>query len=509
MSNNTSNNTRLAKNTLFLYLRMFIVLVVSLYTSREVLHVLGVEDYGIYNVVAGFVSLFGFLNTTLASSIQRYYNYEGTKNGSRGYNKVYSTSIQIQFLLSIIILLLLESFGVWYVNHVMKVPLGRLTAANWVFQCSILSMVFVLFQIPYSGLVMAMERMDFYAIVSIIDVFLRLAIIILLPHLDGDLLILYGVLSLAISVLNFGLYYGYIRFIFKDLSLKFVFYRDLFRDMVSFSVWNLVGTFSFMLKGQGLNVLLNAFWGPIVNAARGIAFQINSAIASFSGSISLSFRPQIVNSYANGEIQRTVKLMFSESKICFSLIATLIVPAILEIDLLLHLWLGNVIPENSQVFSVLVLIDLLICTLNTPCTQMVMATGYIKSFQIASSIVNLCLLPACFILLKIGLNPNSVFIATIVFSVVNQTVCLYFTNKQVGFGLRNYMKRVLTPCLLYIAFLPIVPLIISIKYPDSIGRFIVIIVLDIIISSVLFYRFVLDKEERVVLWRIVSKKIKK
>lgn len=502
-----SNNKRIAKNTIFLYLRMFIVLVVSLYTSRVILNTLGVEDYGINNVVAGFVSLFGFLNATLSSSIQRFYNFEGTKNGSLGFQRVYITGMIIHIIIAVIMLLVLESFGLWYVNKIMVIPNERLAAANILFQTSVVSMLFILLQIPFIGAIMAKEHMNFYAIVSIADVVLKLIIVILLPFIPYDKLIIYGLLSLSINIINFFFYFGYSKRKFTEIKFEFKYHPSLFKSILGFSGWNLLGTFAFMLKGQGLNMLLNLFFGPVINAARGVAFQVNSAVSGFSQNITVAFRPQIVNSYADNDFANVRHLMYTESRICFMLIATLITPLIIDIDYILRIWLGSTVPELTNVFTALVLIDLLVCTLNTPCTQVVWATGKIRQYQIASSIVSLSLLPLCWGLLKTGLNASSVFVATIVISVINQIICLITACKVFNLNLKDYIKSVILPCVLFLIVIPIVPYLVHISLKMSLLRLILTIMCDVAIAIPLCYFLGVNKQERKTIKNIIVNKI--
>jgi len=493
---NVSTNKRIAQNTLFLFLRMLFILFVSLYTSRVVLNTLGVEDYGVYNVVAGFVALFGFFNATLSSSMQRFYNYEGAHDLNDGYHKVYSTGMIIHVVLGLVIFLLLETMGLWYVNEVMIIPADRIFAANVVYQSAIVSMLFVILQIPYIGAIMAKERMNYYAIISMIDVILKLIAIVVLPYLPFDKLIVYSIITLIISIFDFICYFIFAKR--KILTKAIVLHIDkpLFQSMLSFSGWNLVGTFAFLLKGQGLNMLLNVYFGPIVNAARGIAFQVNGAVNGFSANISTAFRPQIVNTYASSEYDRTKYLMFAESKICYVLMCLLVVPIILEVNQLLHLWLGCEIPNQTGIFAILVLVDSLICTLNTPCSQVAFASGRINKYQIATSIVNLGLIPISWLFLYLGYDALCVFIITIVFSVVNQLVCLVQLKRIFAYGLRDYLISVIIPCCVITILLPIIPTIIHCVMTESIGRLICVLISDIIMGAVLMYYVILSRSER-------------
>lgn len=509
MSDNSSNNKRIAKNTILLYVRMILVMIISLYTSRVVLATLGVSDFGIYNVVGGFVSLFGFLNATLSSSMQRFYNYEGTKEGVIGYQKVYIIGLYIHIILCVLVCLILETFGLWYVNNIMVVDPDRLFAANILFQLSTASMILVILEIPFTGAIMAYEKMDFYAFIGIIDVILKLIIVIILPFLPFDKLISYGSLVFLITIVDFAFYYVYCKRKFESIKFKRIFDKQLFISLISFSGWNLLGTFAFLLKGQGLNMLLNFFFGTIINAARGIAYQVNGAINGFSANIATAFRPQIVSSYAEYNNERTKRMMFVESKICFSLMSLLMVPIAIEISYILRFWLGDIVPEYTNIFAVLVLIDSLVCTLNTPCTQVAYAVGDLKKYQIITSVINLCLLPVCWICLHCGMNAISVFVATIIFSVINQVVCLILLNKLFPFGLVSYTRQVVVPCIILILILPIIPYSIHCILSEGIIRVLMVGITDIVAGIVLTYYIMMNNSERNYAKSLMQSKFKK
>ena len=507
MIDNVLNNKRIAKNTAFLYIRMAFVLIISLYTSRVVLNTLGVEEYGVYNVVAGFVSMFGFLNATLSSSMQRFYNYEGSIDKVNGYRKVFTTGVVIHIFLALALCAILESFGLWYVNHVMVVPETSLFSANIVFQTSVLSMILVILQIPFTGAIMADERMNFYAIISVIDVVLKLIAIIFLPYLPFNKLITYGVLLLFITIFDTLAYYTYAKRTVLDFELVLKVDRLLFKSLLSFSGWNLLGTFAFLLKGQGLNMLLNSFFGTVINAARGIAYQVNGAINGFSANLATAFRPQLVNSYAQKNYARTRRLFFWESKVCFALMAVLMIPVAVEIDYLLCLWLGDIVPEYTNIFAVLVLFDSLICTLNTPCTQVAYAVGNLKKYQIITAIVNLCLLPICWIGLAYGLNSIYVFVMTIVFSILNQIICLLLLRKLFPYGLTTYIKEVILPCLIFMGVVPLAPIILHKICTCGFVRLIVVFATDILVGIIATYSIIFNREEKKIIKNIVITKI--
>lgn len=499
------DNKKIAKNTAFLYIRMLFVLFVSLYTTRVVLQVLGVEDYGVYNVVGGFVSMFGFLNTSLVGAIQRYYNFESSKNGDEGTQKVYITSLFIQGFLSIILLIALESFGLWYVNNVLVVPPDRLFAAKILFQCSVISLILVVMQVPYSAAVMSFEKMDFYALMGIIDVLLRLAIVIALPFIRHDKLVSYGLMIFLISVLDFVLYFIYAKKKFKALKFKVEFNGGLFKSMLSFTGWNVLGTFSGVLKGQGLNMLLNAFFGTVVNAARGIAYQIMTALQSFSLNIVAAFRPQLVDSYASGNYDRTRNIMFAESKICYTLMYVIAVPLVIELDFVLSLWLGSNVPEYTKEFTAIVLAIMTVSTLNTPLTQTIHASGKLRTYMIATSIVTCAIVPVAWIALKIGFGPIAVFWVSFALTIINQVVSVLIVHKEFPFSLKRYMGKVIIPCAILTIVLPFVPYYVSRCFESSIYRLCAVVVADIFWAAVIILLLVLNKEERLLVKSYIQK----
>lgn len=502
--NSTSSNKRIARNTIFLYIRMFFVLIVSLYISRVVINNLGIQDYGIYSVVAGFVLFFSFLNVTLSSSIQRFYNYEGTKDGIEGYKKVYTTGIIIHLIISILLLIVLESFGVWYINNIMVIPEERLFAANIVYQAAVLSSLVVIMQTPYSGIVLAKEHMDFYAYVSIADILLKMIVAILIQYVSQDKLIVYALLLLLITIIDWVIYFVFFKRHFK-FKIELHYDKGMMKNLLSFSGWSLAGTMIFMLKGQGVNMLLNFFFGPLINAAFGLASQVSSAMSGFSSNLMTAYRPQVVNAYACGDNDRVKYLMFSESKICFFLFLIIVYPVIFELDYLLKLWLGDAIPDKTNVFISLILIDSLICIFNAPCTQVVWAGGNIKPYQIITSLINILLLPICFIALKLGLDSPSVFYVTIGISVINQTAALLITKKNFSFKIRDYLAKVLKPCFISLILLPILPFVIRYLMSESILRVIVIVIIELLVAAPVFYYIIADEAERIYILNIINK----
>lgn len=505
MEDNTHNNDRIARNTLFLYIRMIVVMLVGLYTSRVVLNVLGVSDFGISNVVGGFVSLFAFLNATFSSSIQRFYNYEGGKAGEEGFQRVFSAGMRVHLILALVVFVLLESFGTWYVNHVMVLPEERLFAANVVFQCAILNLLLVIVQIPFSGAIVAKEKLDFYALANIVDVVLKLVLVILLPHVSFDKLITFASIQLLVQIVEFVLYFSYSKIKFECIKWTKTIDRSLLTGMLSFSGWTLLGSFAFMFKGQGVNLVLNSFFGTVVNAARGVAYQINSAVSGFSSNITISFKPQLVQSYAEDNVKRTYSLFSSQSRLCYIISLMLVTPIILEIDYILHLWLGNAVPEYSNIFATLVLIDALINTLNAPVTQVVFATGRIKGYQIGSAIINILLVPICWVFLKMGFDAWIVFVLTIIVSVLCQIVCLAIMHHVFPFSYKEYLQKTVLPCAAMTVLVPLLPFAIRWFLPGSLIRLLLVSLASLAVTVALAYSFFLNISEKELVHRFTSK----
>ena len=495
MLDNSLNNKRIAKNTTFLYIRMFLVLLVSLFTTRVVLNALGVVDYGINNVVAGFVSMFAFLNTSMSNGVQRFYNFSlGNDDGN--ITNVYNTALQIQFLLALIILFLLETIGIWYMNNKMVIPDERFTAATWVFQFSIASMLLVVMQIPYSAAIMAYEHMDFYAYISIFDVLAKLGVAYLLFIYKGDKLILYGALLFLISLIGFILNFLYCKKNFKLLRFKLTFNREMFRPMLSFSGWNVFGSFAYMIKGQGLNMLLNSYFGPIVNAARGISGMIMSAIQGFQGNIVVAFRPQLVQSYSSGDYKRVTNLFYSLSKVSYVMLAMLSIPVIIELDYILHLWLGETVPDYTKSFTILVLVNMVISALNTPVSQVVHATGRMKNYQIATSFIVCLILPISWVFLKLGYSPNSVYIISLLMTIINQVVCNVFLKRIFPYSLWEYLREVIIPCFVFTLLVPIIPLLVHSLVGQGFVRLLITGVICVVTSLIVAYSLIFNNVEK-------------
>ena len=503
-----SNSERIAKNTFFLYFRMILVLLVSLYTTRVVLNALGVVDYGINNVVCGFVSMFAFLNTSMTNGIQRFYNFKLGKEGEESLTKVYNMALLIQCLLAIVVIVILETVGLWYLNTKMVIPTDRMATAFWIYQFSIVSLVLLIMQIPYSAAIMAYERMDYFAYVSIIEVLLKLAFALWLPYVKSDKLFVYGCYSLGVGMLNFLLYFVYSKYHFKSIKIQKYFHRDLFREMLSFSGWNIFGTFAYMIKNQGLNVLLNAFFGPVVNAARGVSAMVSTAIQGFQLNIAIAFKPQTVQSYAEGNISRVRNLMYSLSKISYLMLYMLSMPIIIELPYILHLWLGETIPDYTTSFTMLILINMIFSSLNIPITQVVHATGKVKWYQL-SSVVICAILPISWIILEVGGDPNSVYIVSLCVTCVNQLICMIILKKIFPYSIREYLKIVILPCFGVSLLATLLPIALHYTIDESFIRLILVAVAGVGCVIVSSFYIALNEIEKEMIVGFIRKKKKK
>lgn len=511
MLNNQTGNRIIAKNTLFLYIRMIIVLFITIYTSRVILSSLGVVDYGIYNIVAGFVTMFAFLNSSLTACIQRYFNYENSKHGDDGFHKVYITSLVIQVLLAVVVALILETFGLWYLNHKLVIPQLRLPAANTLFHASVVSLVLLIIQVPYSAAVMAKEKMDYYAIVGIVDVMLKLFIAALLPYIPQDKLEAYALLLMFVALINFIMYFAYARtringivFNIKEFSFS------LFQSMLKFTSWSVLGSFSQILKNQGVNILLNLYFGPVVNAARGISFQVKSALVSFMSSIVTAARPQIVESYASGNTNRANILFFTISKVSFIFMYMMALPIIYEINYVLHLWLGSNVPEFTQEFTKIILLIALVDVLNWPVSIIIYASGKISAYNIFTSIIGLLIIPIAYLALELGATAEMIYIISFIISCLVQLASILILKTTVKITFAEYMKAVILPCSYIVLSTFLIPNFIQYLMPiESFVRMVVVVISSSITIITFSYYICLNVSERQIAMSYIRKVLKK
>ena len=389
MSDNTSNNKRIAKNTIFLYIRMVFLMLINLYTSRVVLQCLGVEEYGIYNAVGGFISMFSMISAALSTAISRYLTYTIVEGDMPKLKKVFSTSIIIQLLLCLILVLLMETLGIWFLNTKMTIPEGRYIAANWVFQFSIVAFTVNLLSVPYNVVLIAHEKMNAFAYIGIYEGLAALGIAFLLKCSPIDTLIFYAFLMCCVALSTRLIYGVYCKRHFEECTFNWIFEKYLLKDMLGFAGWNFIGVTSGVLRSQGINLLFNVYIGPLINAARGLAMQVLAAVNKFSGSFYTAVQPQITKYYAAKEYDAANGLVCRSSRLAFFLLMLLCLPLLWETDFLLGLWLEEV-PRQTSVLTRIVLVFTLSEAFSQPMIYLMLATGKIKKYQIV--VGGLCLL---------------------------------------------------------------------------------------------------------------------
>lgn len=497
MSDNTTNNKRIARNSIYMAVRTLIVLAITLYTTRVALNVLGVNDYGIYNVVCGFVALFGFLSTSMSNAIQRFYNYEIGKENEDGLCDVFNTAILIQLIIAIIIVIIVEVFGDWYISHKLVVPMDRMHAVHWIFQCSVLSFFFVILRTPFNADIIAHERMDFVALVSVLDAILKLSIVLFIPIISIDRLICYGILMAGIELVNLILNATYAGRKFSEIKLTFRFNQTLFKSILSFSGWNIFGSFSGIMKEQGINLVLNLFFGPVVNAARGVAAQINAGLQSFVTSITIPVRPQVIQSYAKGNLQRTFNLTFSVSKMSCLFLYVMALPALTEIDYILSMWLGGNVPENTNSFVKIIVLTSFLNNLNAAVSGVIHASGKMKLYQLSTSLTALLCIPLSYLLLTIYHKPVlalwSVFITMLMVQIIAIGILKYLVPE---FSIIKYCNEVVYPFVLIVLLSIWVPTIIVRTLDPGFIRFLTVVVVSVLTVAIETFYIAMKSEER-------------
>ena len=496
MSTQTSdNNKRIAKNTLLLYFRMLLMMAVSLFTSRVVLNTLGVEDFGIYSVVGGVVGMFVFINNSMSSATQRYITFALGKGDKNRLQTVFSTTLQIHSLIAIIIVLLGETVGLWFLYNKMQIPADRMDAALWVMQCSIVSMVVMIVSVPYNADVIAHEKMSAFAYISILEVVLKLAIVYLLLVFSYDKLILYAILILMIQILIRFCYSIYCNKHFEETRYKHVWDKKLFKKMTGFAGWSLFGNMAGVLFGQGLNMLLNVFFGPVVNAARAVAVQVQGAIQQFVGNFQTALNPQITKTYAAGELNEMHRLMFRSARFSFYLLFFLSLPVLYETDFILTIWL-KIVPENAVAFLRIMICTSLIYTIANPLIIANQATGRVMKYQAVCGTILLLILPISYLCLKMGCPAYSVFIVHFLIESVTQVARMILLRPLIGLRIRDYFIYIYKPVLIVVGVSVILPSIFYYSMNSGLLRVFTVFLMCVMSIAVTTYLLGLSVNER-------------
>lgn len=489
-----TNNQRIAKNTIFLYLRMFILLAVQLYTSRVVLEALGVEDFGIYSVVGGVVAMFSFLNSAMTSSSQRYITYELGKGNLKRLREVFVTCLNTHILISIVVVVLCETIGLWFIYNKMVIPEERFVAAIWVFQLSLLTTVIAIMSYPYNAVIVAHEKMSAFAYISIIEGVLKLSIVFLLAIGGMDKLILYAILLAIVQLFIRFCYSVYCRKHFEETHYFFFNDRALLKEMLSFAGWNLWGNLSAVLSTNGQNLILNVFFGPIVNAARGIATQVQGALALFYSNMQMAINPQITKSYAVGDLNSMHSLVIRSSKFTYLLLLIIGLPVFIEANFILELWLTEV-PDYTVIFLRILIINMLIDATTGSLAISASATGNVRNYQSVVGGLLLLSLPLTYIALRLGGSPESAFIVNIVVSIFAYIARLIIIRQLVGLDVRKYIIEVFGKSILVTVIASVLPALAYFTFEKTALSSVFIIVISVV-SAGISSLFGLDKHER-------------
>lgn len=443
MSSHSENTKRIAKNTMMLYMRMLISMVVSLYTSRVVLNTLGVEDYGIQNAVGGFVAMFSIFSNSLSSAVSRFLTFELGKGDTENLKKVFSTALVVHLGLTLIVLLLAETLGIWFVNHKMEIPADRLYAANWVFQASIISFCFSLISVPYRATIAAHEHISMFAYIGIADSCLHLASVLFIAFSPWqfDRLIVYSVLLVCINVTLQCIYSIYCGIHFDECSLHNKWSKRYIKEITSFTSWNFWGSTADLLKDQGINILLNITYGPVVNAARGIAYTINRAVSGFASNFMTALTPQITKYYASDDRKYAFSLVERGSRFSFYIMFMLSLPLCLETEFILTIWLKQ-FPDHTVNFVRLVLLLSLSEVLSITLTYLQLATGKIRNYQLIIGSATLLNFPLSYLAIKTGFAPESTLVIAIIISTLCMMLRLLILKTSAGFPILSYLKNV-------------------------------------------------------------------
>jgi O-antigen/teichoic acid export membrane protein len=438
----SENNKRIAKNTAMLYIRMLLTMAVTLYTSRIVLKVIGVEDFGIYNVVGGFVTMFGFINSAMASATQRFLSFEIGRKDMEQLKNMFSMSVNIHFIIAIAIFIFAETIGLWFVKTKLTIPPERTIAALWVYQFSILALMVNMVSVPYNAIIIAHERMNVFAWVSIFEVSLKLIIVFMLVWFGFDKLKLYAILMFGV-VLIIRLIYGiYCGNNFKESKFKYYWNKPLFKKLINYAGWNLWGNAASVIMGQGVNILLNIFFGPAINAARAIAYHVSVAVNSFVQNFQMALNPQIIKSYSANNLKYMHLLIFQGAKYSFFLLFALSLPILLETEIILKIWL-KIVPEYTVTFTQLVIINILIDSISGPLMTAAHASGRIKLYQGVVGGMLLLILPVSYIFLKFGFAPEVTLYISIAMSFIALFVRLRIVSRLVNLSFGEYFINVI------------------------------------------------------------------
>ncbi len=510
MSDNNSIRTkRITKNSIALYIRLFILLLIGLYTSRVILDALGVEDFGIYNLVGGVILIANFISNALALSIDRFLAYNIGLNNPKRLKEVFSMAVNIHVIIAIIILILGETIGLWFVCTQLNIPPDRMLAVHVIYQSSIISFIFYILGTPYNSDIISHERMDFFAFIGILQGILKLSVALAIPFVSGDKLIIYALLMITPSLLYFALNLLYCNKHFEESKYTWIWSKDLFLEMSKFAGFSTFGNMATAVVYQGQSILLNLFYGPALNAVRGLTMQVSNAVTSFTNGIYTAVNPQIIKSYAQKDIVYFEKLVFNSTILGYYMLFTISLPIFLEIDILLDFWLKNV-PAYTNIFVRLILVNTLIYNFVTPSWMAIQATGNVARIHITTGTINLMNLLVTYILWKImKLEPYSIIIVNIMISAAMQIATIIIQKKQLNISINRYLSRVIAPVIYSSSVAMILPFFIFYSMEPGLFRFFIVSLASIVCCLSSFYTIGVSSDLRAYIRNWVLERNKK
>lgn len=496
MNNGQSSNKTIAKNTLLLYARMFVTIILGLYTSRIILNALGVIDYGIYNVVGGVVAMLAFLNVGMAGASQRFLSFELGRGNTESVRTVFSNCVVAHYIIAILVVLAMETFGIWFVNNKLIIPDDRLYAANWVLQCSITTLAISIISVPYNACIIAHEKMGQFAYISILETFLKFSIAVVITYCGFDKLIIYAILIMITQLIIRIIYTVYCKKNFEECNFKFQIDKPLLKDLLTFASWGCFGNMGFTLKDQLSNVILNLFYGTTVNAARGIAGQVSSIINGFASNFTMAMNPQITKQYSVGNIQRSKELAVAGSRYSFYLLSVVSIPFIINVDYVLKLWLG-IVPEYTGIFVSIILIASCVYSMSHTISTAILATGKIRLFQTLLSIILFLDIPIAYLLLKFGHPPYWALLPSVFTNGITLILRIILLHKYVPeYSVRDYIFNTIIRCsIIYILALGI-SLYVHGFFQESFGTVVLTSLISIIITISIIIIFGTNKKEK-------------
>lgn len=508
MTQLAENNKRIAKNTLLLYIRLFVTMVIGLFTSRVILSTLGVTDYGVNNVVAGFVAMFSMFTNSLSAAISRFLTFNLGKGDAEKLRTVFSTSVNIMIAMAIIVTIVAEIFGLWFLNSKLNIPADRMYAANWVFHFSVITFAVNLISIPYNASIIAHEKMDVFAYISILEVVLKLAVVYMLYISPLDKLITYSFLLLLVSVFIRIVYGIYCSRKLEECCYSMVFDRTLLKEMGGFAGWNMLGTACTMFNTQGVNILMNLFFGVVTNAARGIVNQVESVIVQFVSNFTTALNPQVTKSYASGNLDYMHSLVYKGTKFSYYLILIMALPFMFEAEFVLKLWLGEY-PEEAPLFLRLAIIATMVDRLGNTTAVAAWATGNIKKYYIIVSATIIFVFPLTYIAYKIGAPAYVAYLIFIIFYFVIMWQKVFILKGLTGFQPKEFLKNVMYPITITTIMAILIPLLTAHYLADNVVGSILQIIISVMSSIVAIYLFGLTKGEKALMMDTIQSRIKR